>query len=200
MADSSITKGALSKALKELLEGHSFEKISVSDICDKCNMNRKSFYYHFKDKYDLANWIFDTEFIALTRENSLNVLNPSPVFEDRWHGLWVICQYFYENRNFYRKLLLVEGQNSFSGHFREFLGSLLGQRVADVMGNEPVPPMVLGFVIDGLGGAFERWLTEKDCATAEEFMHNVKQLLNLLILGLGRRIQDDPTWLEQIQK
>ena len=24
-------------------------------------MNRKSFYYHFKDKYDLVNWIFDTE-------------------------------------------------------------------------------------------------------------------------------------------
>lgn len=53
MADSNITKRALSAAFKELLQTEAFEKISVADICDKCHMNRKSFYYHFKDKYDL---------------------------------------------------------------------------------------------------------------------------------------------------
>ena len=65
MADSNITKRALAEALKELMEEKSFSKISVADICGKCNMNRKSFYYHFKDKYDLVNWIFDTEFISV---------------------------------------------------------------------------------------------------------------------------------------
>ena len=33
MADSNITKQALSNALKELMEAQSFEKISVCDIC-----------------------------------------------------------------------------------------------------------------------------------------------------------------------
>ena len=59
MADSNITKRALASALKELMESTPFSKITVSDICAKCNMNRKSFYYHFKDKFDLVNWIFD---------------------------------------------------------------------------------------------------------------------------------------------
>ena len=27
-------------------------------------MNRKSFYYHFKDKFDLVNWIFDVEYLS----------------------------------------------------------------------------------------------------------------------------------------
>ena len=49
MADSNITKRALASALKELMESTPFTKITVSDICAKCNMNRKSFYYHFKD-------------------------------------------------------------------------------------------------------------------------------------------------------
>ena len=49
MADSNITKQALSNALKELLEEQPFEKISISDICDRCRMNRKSFYYHFRE-------------------------------------------------------------------------------------------------------------------------------------------------------
>ena len=59
MADSNITKSALASALKELMETTPFAKITVSDICAKCNMNRKSFYYHFKDKFDLVNWIYD---------------------------------------------------------------------------------------------------------------------------------------------
>ena len=58
MADSNITKNALATSLKKLMREKPFEKISVSDICDDCGMNRKSFYYHFKDKYDLVNWIF----------------------------------------------------------------------------------------------------------------------------------------------
>ena len=57
MADSNITKSALASALKELMETTPFAKITVSDICAKCNMNRKSFYYHFKDIYDLVDWI-----------------------------------------------------------------------------------------------------------------------------------------------
>ena len=47
MADSNITKKALATAFKELMEERPFEKINVGDICEKCEMNRKSFYYHF---------------------------------------------------------------------------------------------------------------------------------------------------------
>ena len=60
MADSNITKRALAQALQELMEEVPFDKINVTQICEKCGINRKSFYYHFKDKYDLANWIFYT--------------------------------------------------------------------------------------------------------------------------------------------
>lgn len=49
MADSNITKRALAAALKELMEEKAFDKISVGDICEKCDMNRKSFYCHFRE-------------------------------------------------------------------------------------------------------------------------------------------------------
>ena len=47
MPDSSITKQALAAALKSLMREMPFERVSVSHICQKCNMNRQSFYYHF---------------------------------------------------------------------------------------------------------------------------------------------------------
>ena len=57
MPYSNATKQAFADALRKLLEQKPFAKISVSHICEECGMNRKSFYYHFKDKYDLVNWI-----------------------------------------------------------------------------------------------------------------------------------------------
>ena len=61
MADSNITKSVLASALKELMETTPFAKITVSDICAKCNMNLKSYNFHFRDKFDLVNWIFDVD-------------------------------------------------------------------------------------------------------------------------------------------
>ena len=195
MADSSITKLALSNALKELLTEQPFEKISISDICQKCSMNRKSFYYHFRDKYDLVNWIFDTEFMELNRLHALDSRLLSSSFDDRWQNIEVFCHYFYDNRVFYRSVLKVEGQNSFSSHFREFLQPLLRLRVEELLVGE-VPQIVYDFVADGIVCAIERWLLEKNCISPEEFLLSLKKLVQVLFKGLERRISSDPKWLE----
>ena len=64
MPDSSLTKRALAQAIKELMNEKPLVKISIADIVDRCQMNRQSFYYHFRDKYDQVNWIFYTELIT----------------------------------------------------------------------------------------------------------------------------------------
>ena len=61
VSESNITKKVLAKALKNCMQTKSFAKITVMDICEECGMNRKTFYYHFKDKFDLVNWIFNIE-------------------------------------------------------------------------------------------------------------------------------------------
>ena len=195
MADSSITKLALSNALKELLTEQPFEKISISDICDRCRMNRKSFYYHFRDKYDLVNWIFDTEFMELNRLHALDSRLLSSSFDDRWKNIEVFCHYFYDNRVFYRSVLKVEGQNSFASHFREFLQPLLRLRVEELLVEE-VPQIVYDFVADGIVCAIERWLLEKNCISPEEFLLSLKKLIQVLFKGIERRISSDPKWLE----
>ena len=182
MADFNITKQALSSALKELMEEQSFERISVSDICERCHMNRKSFYYHFRDKYDLANWIFDTEFIELSKSLSLDVLKAPRSYEERWNDFVVVCEYFYENRSFYRRILQVEGQNSFSSHFRDFLYTIVHHRVMDLAEHDNIPQMVMDFIVDGFQCCIERWLLDKNCVTAEEFIGNLKQLIYVLII------------------
>ena len=125
MADSNITKSALASALKELMETTPFAKITVSDICAKCNMNRKSFYYHFKDKFDLVNWIYDVEYLSHVQigENLIG-----------WDSVLHLCDYFYENKDFYRKVMKVEDQNSFINHFRDIVSPLMEEDIREILG------------------------------------------------------------------
>lgn len=50
------TKRALAASLKKLLGKKTLDKITVIDIIEDCEVNRQTFYYHFKDIYDLIDW------------------------------------------------------------------------------------------------------------------------------------------------
>ncbi len=53
---SQVTKRALERSLKNLLLKKPLTKITISDIAEDCGINRMTFYYHFKDIYDLVEW------------------------------------------------------------------------------------------------------------------------------------------------
>lgn len=53
---SQVTKRALEQSLKNLLLKKPLTKITISDIAEDCGINRMTFYYHFKDIYDLVEW------------------------------------------------------------------------------------------------------------------------------------------------
>ncbi len=55
-AMSEVTKRALEQSLKNLLLKKPLTKITISDIAEDCGINRMTFYYHFKDIYDLVEW------------------------------------------------------------------------------------------------------------------------------------------------
>ena len=51
------TKKAIAYTFKDLLKEKPFNKITVNDIANKCDINRQTFYYHFQDIRDLIEWI-----------------------------------------------------------------------------------------------------------------------------------------------
>lgn len=53
---SQVTKRALEQSLKNLLLKKPLTKITINDIAEDCGINRMTFYYHFKDIYDLIEW------------------------------------------------------------------------------------------------------------------------------------------------
>lgn len=156
MAESNTTKQALASALKELSIKSPLDKISVTDICRQCGVNRKSFYYHFQDKFDLVNWIFDSEFVALAGR----VDN-----DDGRRTLMSLLEYLYENRTFYRRAMRIKGQNSFSEHFRELMLTTAKAKLRGIRGriNNEQFEFSISFYADAFLCTIERWLTGRDC-------------------------------------
>jgi hypothetical protein len=53
---SQTTKRALEASLKNLMLQKPLDKITINDIAEDCGISRMTFYYHFKDIYDLVEW------------------------------------------------------------------------------------------------------------------------------------------------
>lgn len=146
MADSMITKQALAASIKELMEREPLSKISVGDIASNCGVNRQTFYYHFKDKYELVNWIYYTETVKLMSS-----------FSDRAHwtdGLGALCRYMRDNKRFYINALSTPGQNSFQEYLLEFAHGLVRSLAEELLGESPIGEEDLEFIADFYAFAF----------------------------------------------
>lgn len=170
MPDSGITKRVLAQALKELMQTQSLHKISVGDICEQCSMNRKSFYYHFKDKYDLVNWIYYTEFFD-------SFLQDNPTGGE---AIERICKFFADNRQFYKNALQLRGQNSFYEYFGEVLTPVIRANLAGAFAGDEDQDFYLLLYSEVMRDVIVRWLLDDKQIPPERFV----KLLHNAIVGL----------------
>lgn len=59
------TKNKMADALKEIMKHKDFNKISIKDITEACDISRPTFYYHFQDIYELLEYTFNKELVSI---------------------------------------------------------------------------------------------------------------------------------------
>lgn len=89
---SQVTKRALEQSIKNLLLKKPLTKITVGDITDDCGINRMTFYYHFKDIYDLVEWS--------CLEDAKRALDEKKTYDTWQQGLLQIFKAVQENKPF----------------------------------------------------------------------------------------------------
>lgn len=67
------TKQSLAQALKQEMKHKQLSKITITELCDVCQINRKTFYYHFEDIYDLLKWTLEQEAVEVVKNFDLVV-------------------------------------------------------------------------------------------------------------------------------
>ena len=86
------TKRTLSETLKKILQEKSLDKVTVVDIVEASAINRQTFYYHFKDIYDLVEWS--------CIEDASRALQGKKTYDTWQEGLQQIFEAVLENKPF----------------------------------------------------------------------------------------------------
>ena len=89
---SDTTKRALEESLKHMLLKKPLDKISISDITNDCGINRMTFYYHFRDIYDLVEWSCE--------EDAARALAGNKTYQTWQQGFLQIFEAVRENKPF----------------------------------------------------------------------------------------------------
>ena len=79
------TKNAIRRGFMELLNQRPFDKISVVDIAQHCEINRNTFYYYYEDIFALVEDVLEEERLRIRSE-----------FQscDNWEEVYLACTDF----------------------------------------------------------------------------------------------------------
>lgn len=121
------TKQRLAEGLKELTESRPFYRIRVSELCQRCGVDRRTFYYHFRDVYDLAAWIFNR-----CLEDNLIVRKQGFTAE----SVAALLRELQADQTFYRRALSEDSQNALGRHIAEHMFVYFAQMLKEFRGTE----------------------------------------------------------------
>lgn len=188
MSTSEFTKQMIAKSMKHLLESKGFEEITIGNITKNCHISRNTFYYHFKDKYDIISWIFYSEITPILGD-SLNL--------DTWSdGLLKLCKYMQQNKEFYIRVLYVQGQNSFSECLMEFYENLTKNILLNAKGDQILTPeqirVISRFYAFGLTGVVSNWAKNGMEGDPEPVIDMLEDMLSGEIVDKILSLQESP--------
>ena len=108
------TEKEIQKAFMKLLSSYSIEEIDVKMICDILKIKRQSFYYHYKNIYDVIYSMFREDDIEIKNSGSLEV-----IIKD-------LIDYLFKNEDFNREILVSSAKDileeyAFSYLYRSFI-------------------------------------------------------------------------------
>ncbi|NFV13192.1 TetR/AcrR family transcriptional regulator [Clostridium sp. FAM 1755] len=101
------TKKVIKESLIELLQHKKIHEVTVTDICKKANINRGTFYTHYKDVYDLLKSIEDELFNQI-----LEYIEETPVEDYKNILLLKALELIDENKELCRILFSKQMENN----------------------------------------------------------------------------------------
>lgn len=152
------TKNELGRALYTLLGKKNLDRITVADITGLCGLNRQTFYYHFHDVYELAEWLIDREVAELASSENAKTGD--------WHELLMhIFLRLTESKSVALHLYRSRGWHHIIDYVYRRVSPLLEERARNLVAELQldVPEEDLLFVVRtylyALSGVLDAWLS-----------------------------------------
>ena len=171
------TKVIIGDAFLDLASKKKPDKITIIDICKQAHISRETFYYHFKDKYDLVAWIYEQTFQNILRA-SRGVFGQKEVQQ-----LLLAMQ---DDQSFYKKVFDDHSQNALFSYIQRVnrtytRNALLLKENSETLSKEM--EFALRFASHAWMHCLRDWISEDHGISAEQYAklmcENTARLLSL---------------------
>ena len=182
---SDLTKRALEQSLKNLLLQKPLHKITISDIADDCGINRMTFYYHFKDIYDLVEWS--------CQEDAAKALAGKKTYETWQQGFEQIFEAVLANKPFIMNVYHSVSREQVETYLYKLTYDLLADvveeecRDAAVSGEDKA--LIAEFYKYGFVGMMLHWIDGGMKADYRELVQRLSTMLRGSILNAARNFE-----------
>ena len=178
------TKRQLRQALTQLLQQKPIKDITVREIADLVDINRGTFYLHYKDIYDMLASIeqeLSDKFIQIFQKyNARNTKDfPYPLFLD-------IFEFVSDNAELFRVLIGPNGDISFIMKIHQLYNMYCIQTEISKLSPElSINCKYYGnFILYGCVGLIEQWLSSDNPESPREMAKLVTKLVSTGVLSL----------------
>ena len=171
------TKQLLANSLKELLNKKSFNKITISDITDNAKLNRKTFYYHFKDIYELVESIYINDIIE--------ELNTIDTYEN-WQQVYLfITEYILKNKKFIISTYKLSPLNKFIyKHTNKMILNVLNKKVKGNDLTTKDKEFVSKFYSYAIVGTLGDWIENGMKETSKQMIDRIDKIIEKYIKNI----------------
>ncbi|MDO4648793.1 MAG: TetR/AcrR family transcriptional regulator C-terminal domain-containing protein [Eubacteriales bacterium] len=145
------TKYLYAEHLIEMLKDTTFDKVRVTELVKRSGTTPPTFYYHFKDKYELVAWMYLRDFSDIVEYEEAEY---SP------ERLARIMQKMEEKRPFYKKVFASASQNSIAAYIHN-LGLEIARDALEKAGADPLTEeqkLSIAYHNFGIQGLLKDWI------------------------------------------
>jgi Transcriptional regulator len=184
-----MTKKALAASLKKIMEQKPLSKISVREIIEDCGVNRKTFYYHFQNVYDLLQWIFEEEAIEIVKQYDLIIDYPDAIH--------FILNYLEKNKPICNCAFDALGRDELKRFFQKDFIVIIGNIVDQVSEGKKIPKdykdFLVNFYTEALASLLIDWIRNRVNEDKQKMIQYVSFTLYETINQVINKAEDEFT-------
>jgi len=169
------TKKALAASLKQRMQHTALNKITVRELIEDCSINRKTFYYHFDDIYDLLHWTLAEEGVYIVKHFDL--------INDYEAAISFVMDYVEQNDHILNCALDSMGRDHlkqfFYNDFIDIISNLIHELEAqlDHHLNDNFRMFLSNFYPQPIAGVLPEWIRHNNERDRESTINNISLIM-----------------------
>lgn len=178
------TKQSLAQALKNAMEHKKLSKITISELCAVCRINRKTFYYHFEDIYSLLKWTLEQEAVEVVKNFDL-VVNTE-------EALRFVMEYADENKHIINGAFDSMGYEEIKRFFYNDLFSVMygaveqGEEELQITLDSQFKNFLVAFYTEASAGLLIEWVKNRMTQDRDTILQSLLSIYKISIPAILR--------------